>query len=142
MFKGTDKYHKEKLDYDIEMNLKAYYKEHGYQYVQVGEPVTRIFEGARGSIPMLRKTKQQFYIEIPIDAGEQFRIGKLELKNCDPFKCEVLVNMFGLKAGDILNNTKIKDTLDQIKKLYGAYGYINWTYLSEMSADPKTKLSI
>ena len=30
MFKGTDKYHKEKLDYDIEMNLKAYYKEHGY----------------------------------------------------------------------------------------------------------------
>ena len=139
VFKGTDKYHKEKLDYDIEMNLKAYYKEHGYQYVQVGEPVTRIFEGARGAIPMLRKTKQQFYIEIPIDAGEQFRVGKLELKNCDPFKCEVLVNMFGLKAGDILNNTKIKNTLDQIKKLYGAYGYINWTYLSEMSAEPKDK---
>ncbi len=139
MFKGTDKYHKEKLDYDIEMNLKAYYKERGYQYVQVGEPLTRIFEGPRGAIPMMGKTKQQFYIEIPIDAGDQFRIGKLELKNCDPFKCEVLVNMFGLKTGDIVNNTKIKDTLDQIKKLYGAYGYINWTYLSEMSAEPKDK---
>ncbi len=139
MFKGTDKYHKDKLDYDIEMNLKAYYKERGYQYVQVGEPVTRIFEGPRGAIPMLRKTKQQFYIEIPIDAGEQYRVGKLELKNCDPFKCEVLVKMFGLKPGDILNNTRIKDTLDNIKKLYGAYGYLNWTYLSEMSADPKDK---
>jgi len=139
MFKGTDKYHKEKLDYDIEMNLKAYYKAHGYLYVQVGEPVTRIFEGPRGSIPMMRKTKQQFYIEIPIDAGDQFRLGKLELKNCEPFKCEALVNTFGLKTGDIANNTRIKDTLDQMKKIYGAYGYINWTYLSEMSANPKTK---
>lgn len=139
MFKGTDKYHKEKLDYDIEMNLKAFYKQHGYMYVQVGEPVTRIFEGPRGSIPMMRKTKQQFYIEIPIDAGEQFRLGKLELKNCDPFKCDALVNMFGSKAGDVMNNTRIKDTLDEIKKIYGAYGYINWTYLSEMSADPKEK---
>jgi outer membrane protein insertion porin family len=139
VFKGTDKYHKEKLDYDIEMNLKAYFKAHGYMYVQVGEPVTRIFEGPRGSIPMLRKTRQQFYIEIPIDAGDQYRLGKLELKNCDPFKCEGLVGMFGAKKGDVLNNTRIKDTLDQIKKIYGAYGYINWNYLSEMSANPADK---
>jgi outer membrane protein insertion porin family len=140
MFKGTDKYHKEKLDYDIEMNLKAFYKAHGYMYVQVGEPVTRIFEGPRGAIPFLRKTKQQFYIEIPIDAGDQFRLGKLELKSCDPLKCDALVNLFGLKSGDVMNNTRVKDTLDQIKKIYGAYGYINWTYLSEMSADPKEKI--
>jgi outer membrane protein insertion porin family len=139
MFKGTDKYHKEKLDYDIEVNLKAYYKAHGYMYVQVGEPVTRIFEGPRGAIPGMRKTQQQFYIEIPIDAGEQYRIGKLELKNCDPFKCEALVTQFGLKPGDIVNNTRIKDTLEQLKKVYGAYGYINWTYLSEWSADHKNK---
>ncbi len=139
MFKGTDKYHKEKLDYDIEMNLKAFYKEHGYMHVQVGEPVTRIFEGPRGNIPMLRKTKQQFYIEIPIDAGDQFRLGKVALKNCDPFKCDALVRMFGSKPGDIINNTRIKDTLDNIKKLYGAYGFINWTYLSQMSSDPKEK---
>jgi outer membrane protein insertion porin family len=139
MFKSTDKYHKEKLDYDIEMNLKAFYKAHGYMYVQVGEPVTRIFEGPRGSMPGLRKTKQQFYIEIPIDAGDQYRVGKLELKNCDPFKCEALVAQFGLKPGDVINNTRIKDTLEQLKKIYGAYGYINWTYLSEWKADHQNK---
>ncbi len=73
MFKGTDKYHKDKLDADIEMNLKAFYKEHGYMQVQVGEPVTRIFEGPRGMMPFMRKTRQQFYIEIPIEAGDQYR---------------------------------------------------------------------
>jgi outer membrane protein insertion porin family len=139
MFKGMDKYHKDKLEADIEMNLKTFYKEHGYMFVQVGEPITRIFEGPRGFIPFARKTKQQFLIEIPIDAGDQFRLGNLELKNCTPFKCEALLNSFGLKKGDVVNQKKIRDTLDEFKKLYGAWGYINWSYLSEMHPDPKTK---
>lgn len=139
MFKGTDKYHKEKLEYDIEMNLKAFYKEHGYMQVQVGEPLTRIFEGSRGLIPMLRKTKEQFFIEIPIDAGNQFRLGKLELKNCGIFNCDKLVTTFGLNKGDVVNFKRIKDNLDQIKKLYGNYGYINWSYLPEQSFDEKNR---
>jgi outer membrane protein insertion porin family len=139
MFKGYDKYHREKLEADIEMNLKTFYKEHGYMFVQVGEPTTRIVEGPRGVIPGARKTKQQFFIEIPIEAGDQFRVGKIELKNCLPFKCEALVNSFGLKPGDIVNHKRIKDTLDEFKKLYGAFGYINWSYLSNMNPDPEKK---
>jgi outer membrane protein insertion porin family len=139
MFKGTDKFHKEKLEYDIEMNLKAFYKEHGYWFVQVGAPVTRIFEGPRGALPLARKTRQQFFVEIPIDAGDQYRLGKLELKNCDPFKCDVLAKPFGMNKGDILNQKKVKDTLDEIKKLYGMYGYINWTYLNQWNPDAANK---
>jgi outer membrane protein insertion porin family len=139
MFKGTDKYHREKLEADIEMNLKAFYKEHGYMLVQVGSPVTRIFEGPRGMIPMFRKTKQQFFIEIPIEAGDQYRLGKLELQNCGNFECDKLATIFGLKKGDVVNFKRIKDTLEQIKKLYGNFGYINWSYLPEQSFDNKNK---
>ncbi len=111
MFKGTDKYHKDKLDFDIESNLKAFYKEHGYMQVQMGEPLVRIFEGPRGMIPMIRKTAEQFYIEIPIEAGDQYRLGKLEIKNCVIFPdCQALANTFGMKKGDVVNNKKIKDT--------------------------------
>jgi outer membrane protein insertion porin family len=140
MFKGTDKYHREKLEYDIDSNLKAYYKERGYQQVQVGEPLTRIFEGPRGMVPMMRKTREQFYIEIPIDAGDQYRLNKLEVKNCGTlFNCDGIAAGFGMKKGDIVNSKKIKDTLEQVKKLYGAYGYINWSYIPEQSFDPKNK---
>ncbi len=139
IFKGTDKYHRGKLEADIEMNLKAFYKEHGYMQVQVGEPITRIFEGPRGYTPMLRKTKQQFYVEIPIDAGDQYRIGSLTLKDCGVLKCEALVNAFRLNKGDVVNYKRIKDTLDNLKKLYGNMGYINWSYLPEQNFDPKTK---
>jgi len=140
MFKGTDKYHKDKLDYDIDQNLKAFYKERGYLQVQIGEPLTRIFEGPRGVVPMMRKTKEQFYIEIPVEAGDQYRVGNLEIKNCVIFpNCNGLVSSFGMKKGDIFNSTRVKDTLEQFKKLYGNYGYINWSYLPEQNMDPQTK---
>jgi outer membrane protein insertion porin family len=140
VFKGTDKYHRAKLEADIEMNLKAYYKERGYMQVQVGEPVTRIFEGSRGMLPMFRKTKQQFFVEIPIDAGDQYKIGELKLENCGIFKCEALARSFGMSKGDVVNFKRIKDTLENLKKVYGNYGYINWSYIPEQNFDPKTKI--
>ena len=137
LFKGTDKYHKGKLEADIEMNLKAFYKENGYMQAQVGEPLVRIYEGPRGMVPMLRRTKEQFLVEIPIDAGKQFHVGEITLENCGIFKCEALSRAFGLKQGDVFNFKKVKDTLEQYKKLYGNFGYINWAYIPEQSFDEK-----
>ncbi len=140
IFKGTDKYHRGKIEADIEMNLKSFYKEHGYMQVQVGEPVTRIFEGPRGFIPMFRKTKQQFLVEIPVDAGDQYHLGELTLKNCGIFNCEAMSRIFGLQKGDVVNFKRIKDGLDDIKKLYGNYGYIDWSYLPDQKFDQDTKV--
>ena len=137
MFKGTDKYHREKLEYDVDTNVKAFYQQRGYMQVVLGEPVTRIFEGPRGMIPFLRKTKHQFYVEVPIDAGDQYRLGKIELKECGVINCEVLVDVFGMKEGDIFDFKKIRDTLELFKKLYGDIGYINYSYLPEMLPDPE-----
>ena len=140
LFKGKDKYHKAKLDYDIENSLKAFYQSRGYIQVQVGEPVVRIFEGPRGWIPMLRKTRQQFFIDIPVDAGDQYRLGELELKNCGILPCKMLSQYFGLKKGDIVDFKRIKDTLEIFKKLYGDIGYINYSHIWNPQIDPKKKI--
>jgi len=142
MFKGTDKYHREKLEYDVETNLKAFYQKHGYQHVQFGQPITRIFEGPRGMIPYLRKTKHQFFVEIPIDPGDQYRLGKLELKECEIVPCEALMGIFGMKEGDVFNFKAVRDTLEEFKKFYGNAGYINFSYLPEMVRDPDPKNKI
>ena len=139
MFKGTDKYSAEKLDYDLQMNLEGMYKEHGYMTVQIGEPVTRIFEGPRGMIPMFKKTPQQFLIEVPIEAGDQYHLGKLQLENCGILDCQKLAAVFGMSKGDVFNSKKVKDALENLKKAYGDYGYINWQYIPEQQIDPKTK---
>jgi outer membrane protein insertion porin family len=140
MFKGADKYHKEKLEYDIDSNLKAFYQDRGYMQVQTGSPITRIFNGPRGMIPLLRKTRDQFFIEIPIEAGDQYRIGKLELTGCEPlYKCDDLLKAFPLKEGDIVKFKSIRDTVEQIKKQYGKYGYINFSYTAKPNVDQKKK---
>ncbi len=141
LFKGNDKYHAGKLEADIEMNLKAFYKENGYMQVQVGQPIIRIHEGPRGFTPMLRKTQLQYLIELPIDAGDQFRLGNLTLKDCGALKCESLANLFGLHKGDVVNFKRIKDTLEEIKKIYGSVGYINWSYIPEQDFDQATKVT-
>ncbi|MEJ2110264.1 MAG: outer membrane protein assembly factor BamA, partial [Acidobacteriota bacterium] len=140
LFKNTDKYHPEKLDMDIGMNLEAFYKEHGYMGIQVGTPVVRVMEGPRGMLPFVRKSKQQFYIEIPVEAGKQFRIKELKLTNCDPLNCDFLLNAFGLKEGDIVNFTRIQDGLEGIKQLYANLGYINWSYIPTEDVDPENNL--
>ncbi len=142
MFKGTDKYHKDKLEYDLDTNLKSYYRERGYMQVQIGQPLTRIFEGSRGFIPLLRKTREQFYIEVPVDAGDQFRLGKVELKNCGILDCDKLEGTFGMQKGEIINYKKISDNLERIKKIYGNLGYINWSLLpgnTDQHTDLKNK---
>ena len=139
MFKGTDRYHRDKLEHDIEVNLRSLYQQYGYMQAQLGQPLVRIFEGPRGMIPFLRKTKHQFFIEIPIDAGEQFRVGKLELKECGVLNCDALVQEFRMKEGDIINFKAVRNTLEQFKQLYGAAGFINFSYLPETSFDEKNK---
>ena len=140
MFKGLDKYHREKVEYDVDTNVKSLYQQHGYMEAQLGYPVSRIFEGPRGMIPFLRKTKNQFFIEIPVDAGEQFRLGKLEVKDCGPINCELLATFFEMKEGDVVNFKKVRETLEQIKKFYGDGGYINFSHLMDPDLDRKNKI--
>jgi outer membrane protein insertion porin family len=139
VFKGTDKYHEEKLNYDLETNLKAFYQERGYLQVQIGDPLTRIFEGPRGSIPMLRKTKEQFLVEIPIEAGDQYKLGELKVENCGIFKCDFLANLFQMRKGDVLNYKRVKTTIDNIKKLFGNYGFIDADLIPDQTPHPDTK---
>jgi len=139
MFKGTDKFHEGKIEADIEMNLKSFYQERGHMQVQVGKPRSQIFEGPRGFLYGFRKTKQQYLVEIPIDAGDQYRVGKIELKNCGIFNCEALVQAFGHREGDIVNFKRIKESLEEIKKLYADVGYIDMNYIPETKFDEKEK---
>ena len=72
LFKGQDKYIGEKLEYDVNLNLLEKYREVGYLYARAGTPESRIVEGPRGWMIGFRKTKQQYYLTIPIEEGEQF----------------------------------------------------------------------
>ncbi len=139
IFKGTDKYHHDKFVYDLEENLKSLYQERGYLNMKYGEPEVKIVEGPRGFIPLLRKTKKQFYIKVPIDEGSLYRLNAMTFEGNTLFKSEQLMNNIGLKPGDIANYKAVKDGMQNIKKLYGIYGYIDFDISPSLKIDEAKK---
>ena len=56
-FKGKEKFIKDKLEYDLNLNLLEQYREVGYLYAKAGEPSVQIVEAPRGWLLFFRKTK-------------------------------------------------------------------------------------
>ena len=87
-------------------------------------------------------------ITIQIEEGEQYRMGTLIFRSADPdqglvFKPDAGESVFPLKEGDIFSSEKIRKALDDYKKLYGEYGYIDFvaTPLTEMDDAKKASQS-
>jgi outer membrane protein insertion porin family len=130
-------YDRQKLDEDLEVGIRGLYQDHGYFKVLVKDPVLKAQDvnksGIPGPWPMVgAKHGKETNITISIEEGELYHMGKLSFHSSDPdqglvFKPEVLGKVFPLKQGDILSAEKIRKGLETYKKLYGDYGYIDFT---------------
>src|ERR1700735_1412661 len=141
-------YDKAKLDEDLGVGIHGIYQDHGYFKVTVSDPVVTIVDevhGGLGPLPLVgSKNGKRADITITIDEGDQFRMGKLNFKSADieqglVFKQELLARAFPLKEGDIFSAEKIRKALENYKKLYGEYGYIDFvaTPLTEINSQKK-----
>src|SRR3984893_632640 len=130
-------YDRQKLDEDLEVGIRGLYQDHGYFKVLVKDPIRKTQDVNKGGIPgpwpmVGAKHGKETNITIPIEEGELYHMGKLSFRSSDPdqglvFKPDVLGRVFPLKQGDILSAEKIRKGLETYKKLYGEYGYIDFT---------------
>ncbi len=125
MFKGQDKYIADKLEYDVQVNLLAKYREIGYIMAKAGSPKVEIVEGPRGPLIGFRKTKQQYYITIPIEEGEQYRVGKFEVNGVQTFDQEIVKRGFNIQEGAVVNYSRLKESTDKLKELYSTLGFLD-----------------
>jgi len=143
-------YDRAKLNEDIEIGIRGLYQDHGYFRVLVKDPelVTRDIDrgGLPGPWPLIgRKRGKRNDIKIAIEEGELFRMGNLVVRPSDPdkplsFKVDFLQQAFPLKKGDIFSTQKIRKALEEYKKLYGTYGFIDFTYEPLTDIDPQNKV--
>ncbi|MBI2821364.1 MAG: outer membrane protein assembly factor BamA [Acidobacteria bacterium] len=139
IFKGTDKYQEEKLEYDANVNMLDLYREQGYINARIGKPTVEIKEGPRGFIPMFRKTPQQFYISIPIQEGEQYRFSTFDVNGVQQFRKEDIMNMFGFKPGDLVDIKQWRKQNEELRKLYEGRGYLDMEAIPEFNEDNEKK---
>ena len=145
----TKTYDRAKLTEDLEAGVRELYRSNGYFKVSVGEPVLENVdtEGNRLGVPLVMgKTHgKAVNITIPIEEGERFRMGTLKIVSSDPdkalsLKVDALKAAFPLKQGDIFSTEKVRKALETYGKIYGEYGFIDFTPEPDTEVDDANKV--
>jgi len=143
-------YDRAKLDEDLEIGIRSsLYQNAGYFKVLVKDPILKTVDENRPGIPIPlplvgSRHGKRTDITIPIEEGAQYRMGTVTFRSADPdqglfFKPDFLEKTFPLKKGDIFSTEKIRKALENYRKLYGDFGYIDFTPQPITDPDEATK---
>jgi outer membrane protein insertion porin family len=139
-----------KLDVDLEIGIRGLYQDNGYYKVIVKDPVINTVDVNHGGLPGpwpfigRKRGGKATNITIPIEEGERYRMGTLHIRSADPdkglsIKPEYLEGLFPIKKGDVFNVSKIRKAIEDYTKLYGNYGFIDFTAVPDADAHEDTK---
>ena len=78
-------------------------------------------------IPFWKKTVDRFYITIKIEENDQYRVGDVKITGSKEFNENHIKAVLGLIPGEVFNETLLRKGFENLKKLYGSRGYINFT---------------
>ena len=142
-------YDREKLSEDLEVGIRGLYRDNGYFKVSVGEPILENVDTThpRGGVPLVtgKGHGKAVNITIPIEEGERFHMGTLKIVSSDPdkalsLKVDALKTAFPLKQGDIFSTEKVRKALETYGKIYGEYGFIDFTPEPDTEVDDANKI--
>jgi outer membrane protein insertion porin family len=132
-----------KLEEDTE-RVRSEYQNRGYFKVLVQDPKTEIHDtGHTGvHIPLLQKGPGKAVdITMPIEEGDKYKLAAITFKNNKAIpNTKALRNLFPIKDGDIFSREKVGKGLENLRKAYGEYGYINFTSVPDTRFDDEKKL--
>ncbi|MFQ5777900.1 MAG: outer membrane protein assembly factor BamA [Terriglobia bacterium] len=142
-------YNGRKVQEDLE-RIRELYQEHGYYRVIVHPPDSR-YRGTKPWLPLRTmpwwfKPGKAVDMRIVLDEGARYRMGELTILNATGdvkdlfFNASVLHNGFPLQKGDIFNVSKIREALENYKKLYSEFGFINMTPLPGTDIDDDARV--
>ena len=153
VFNSKDTYFDLKLQDDI-TRIRMLYAEHGYVRANILDPIveTKPHDIMRTlpfvkapfpfgiPVPLWKKTVDRYFITINIEENEQYRVGEVKVTGNKQFN-EVLIRaILGLVPGEIFNEERLRKSFDNLKKIYGGQGYINFTAVPLQDFDEGKKI--
>ena len=134
-------YDKERIEADLE-NIRDVYRDHGYYFALAKEPETKMVD-TRRRYPFFFFSwgrGKRVDLTIPVEEGLQYRLGKFVIRGNKLFKQEQLATILKLKPGDVFSLAKVRKAMENYTKLYGQFGYINFTASPDIEPDNKRRL--
>jgi len=130
-----------KLEEDAE-RVRFEYQTQGYFKAIVNDPKTKIRDvgGIRWYMPWKSSQGKVVDITMPIEEGERYKLKEIVFSgNKAITNNKALRMLFKMKDGDWFNTDLVRKGLDDLKKAYGEFGYINFTGVPDTQFDDVNK---
>lgn len=113
--------------------VRAGWQNHGYFKVQVN---------GEGKALKKNGTDLEIAFFVHVDENIQYRLGRITFKNNrDIPNSAALRDLFPINDGDIFSREKIAEGLQNLRKEYGQFGYINYVGVPSTTFDDEKKLT-
>jgi len=120
-----------KLDMDKDL-LRDAYQQEGYFTARVLDHKLDIRDvgGGKFRIPLfyMNRPGKRADLTIPVEEGRQYKLNKINFVGVKLFRTpETLMKpLFQMEEGDIFSTEKLRKGLENMRKLYGEFGYIDF----------------
>ncbi len=135
-------YDSSKLAEDQE-RVRDVYQQKGYFKALVSDAKTNMRDTSGGFFlwPFHRSKGKAVDLTIPIEEGERYRLGSINFHgNKAVTNVQALRAQFPMKDGDIFDTSQVRKGLENLRKAYGALGYVNFTPIPDTQIDEEKKL--
>jgi outer membrane protein insertion porin family len=135
-------YDQAKLEEDKERIREAYQNQGYFQATVLDETVKIVPRGGHGwRLPLFKTNAQGIYADItlPVQEGRQYHLREANFVGVKLFRePSVLLQAFQMKKGDVFSREKLTKGLENLRKLYGQFGYIDFVPEPNMDFIPNS----
>ena len=132
-------YESTKLEEDQE-RVELFYRDNGYFQARVTDHAIDIVDvgGAKFKLPLIHPNKpgKNANLTLNIEEGRLYRLNSINFVGVKLFRTpETLMRpVFQMQKGDVFSTAKLRKGLEELRKLYGQFGYID--FVTEPNIEP------
>ena len=133
---SKDIFKPDKIKEDLE-ELKLRLHQKGFLEAKIGKPYFKTVK----KTTVLGSIQKMMRIFVPIQLGNRYKVGEIKFEGNTVIKTKVLRKFLKLKKGKVFNAKKVKDSLQEIQKIYGSLGYFYCQIVPKENLDPDKRIA-
>src|SRR6185503_490090 len=136
-------YDSTKLEEDQE-RIEMFYRDNGYFQARVTDHTVDIVDvgGGKFKLPLIHHNKpgKSANIRLTIEEGRLYRLNTINFVGVKLFRTpETLMRpIFQMQQGDVFSTAKLRKGFEELRKLYGSFGYIDFVSEPDIETVPGT----